>query len=101
MDKPSLHEIAAMPYPASLQAMRKHYVHDWGKPVPEGVTAKQKFDVEVEYEVTERHRKTVEVEAWNEDEASEEACLKVENWHRLADDVEIENVTVKPSRPTQ
>lgn len=31
-EKPSLAEIAAMPFPASLNAMRQHYNPDWGKP---------------------------------------------------------------------
>jgi hypothetical protein len=72
--KPSLHEIAAMPYPASLLAMRKHYIPDWGIPVPDGAT-KRTFKVEVEYEytVTETETECVTVEAFTEEEAIEKA----------------------------
>lgn len=31
MTTPSLHEVAAMPFPASLKAMREHYNPDWGR----------------------------------------------------------------------
>jgi hypothetical protein len=75
--KPTLHEIAAMPFPKSVEAMRKHYVRDWGKPIPEGVTKKRKFRVDVEYEVSYSDTQTVEVEAWTANEAEDLAANQV------------------------
>lgn len=93
-EKPTLHEIAAMPFPASAEAMRKHYVHDWGKPVPEGVTRKREFAVEVEFTVTSVERETVTVEAFSESEAEELASDKIALANRFADDCEIMNTKV-------
>lgn len=77
-DAPSLHEIAAMPFPASVEAMRKHYVPDWGKPVPDGAEGKRAFKVRVEYDITISDDTIVEVFAFDEDEALELAEAQVE-----------------------
>ena len=64
--KPSLHEIAAMPFPASMEAMRRHYNRDWHKPEPDGKTL-------ITYEVTMGfcvpETRTYKVEAYSEEEA--------------------------------
>ena len=67
-DKPSLHEIAAMPFPASVLAMQKHYDPTWGKepPPPSG---KRKFFVKADWTISGRFRD--EVEAENREEAEE------------------------------
>jgi len=87
MTKPTLHEIAAMPFPQSIEAMRTHYQRDWAKPLPKSVEAKRKFRVEVEYEVSYSDTETVEVEAWSgeeaEDLAAEEVCKRAEGTPRF------------------
>jgi hypothetical protein len=105
-EKPSLHEIAAMPFPESLKAMRKHYVKDWGTPIPEGATAKQKFEVRVDYEARISGSETIEVEAWSEDEAlkmaEEKVCKEIEDDCFAFDDVEFDEVSSKivvPRKP--
>lgn len=64
--KPSILEIAAMPYPASEQAMRKHYDPHWRK-YSNGDLAK--FTVEIEYSTRTRKFWECEVEAADEEEA--------------------------------
>jgi hypothetical protein len=66
--KPSIHEIAAMPFPASVNAMREHYNPNWGKDVPED-GQKRTYRVTVEWEA--RGSETYEVEAFSEDEAED------------------------------
>ena len=75
MEKPSLHEIAAMPFPASQAAMRKHYNPHWGKEIPEGAE-KRKFTVSVDWTASGTEYYTVE--AFTEDEAEDEAAEKFE-----------------------
>lgn len=51
--KPTLHEIAALPFPESLAAIRRHYDPLWGKlPEPDGEP--RAFKIEMEWEVVER-----------------------------------------------
>lgn len=76
-EKPTRHEIAAMPFPASVTAMRKHYVKDWAIPTPEGVDGKRKFAVKFQYSISNTETETVEVEAWTEEEAEELGVEKV------------------------
>ena len=76
-DKPTLHEIAAMPYPQSLQAMRKHYNPKWGAEIPDGVLKPKKFSVEVEYALHTYNDEVITVEAFTAEEAEELAADKV------------------------
>jgi len=76
--KPSLHEIAAMPFPASTEAMRKYYNPEWGRPIPEGLDKKRSFKVRVNYTYRVADDETVTVEAWTEEEAEELAAEEVE-----------------------
>lgn len=85
-DKPSLHEIAAMPFPASQEAMRKFYNPHWGKPVSDD-GEKRSFKVRVDYEVRSEESKIVNVEACSEEEAIELAEAEVEK--SLTSDEEI------------
>ena len=64
--KPTLHEIAAMPFPASQEAMRKHYNPDWHKELPEG---KKMFRVSVDWTIEGSFVEDIEAE--DEDEAKE------------------------------
>lgn len=74
--KPSLREIAEMPYPASLLAMRQHYNPEWGKPIPDGAKLRT-FRVKVEYSYSVSERETVEVEAFTKEEAEDKACEQI------------------------
>lgn len=44
-ERPSLHDIAAMPFPASQSAMREHYDAQWHMPQPEPGEGPKKFRV--------------------------------------------------------
>lgn len=76
MSAPSLHDIAAMPYPASLKAMREYYNPAWGKDRGDGEL--KTFTVEVEYSI--RDQATITVEAFTaseaEDLAAEQVCKR-------------------------
>jgi hypothetical protein len=67
--RPTLHEIAAMPYPYSERAMREHCDPNWGKPKPEGVL--RSYTVEVSYHFSGRDIWGTTVKAHNEEEAIE------------------------------
>ncbi len=66
MTKPSIQEIAEMPYPASMMAMREHYNPDWHKPEPDGETL-MKYRVTMDFAV--RDSRTYTVEALDEEHA--------------------------------
>lgn len=94
MEKPSLHEIAAMPFPESVFAMRKFYVHDWGKPIAEGLSQKQTYQVTARVTLRTVEREFFEIEAWSQDEAEEEAEGMIDRRYPEADDVEIDELKV-------
>jgi hypothetical protein len=65
--KPSLHEIAALPYSKTAEAVRQHYDPDWGKVTDDGQPAKSwrvrfswtisgKFDQEIDAETEDEAR---------------------------------------------
>lgn len=68
MSAPSLHEIAAMPFPASMIAMRTHYNKDWHKPEPEPGATKE-WRVTIEYSVRTNDEKTYTVIAETAEQA--------------------------------
>jgi hypothetical protein len=74
--KPSLHEIAAMPYPASEQAVREYYDPHWQR-YSNGET--RKFSVEVDYRYSGRDTWTCEVDAADEAEAKKMALDKFDS----------------------
>jgi hypothetical protein len=89
-EKPSLHDIAAMPYPASLEAMRKHYNPDWGKPVPDGETLRT-FKVRIEYSYRCDGDGVATVNAFTEEEAIDAAFEEVTKGLPAFADVELED----------
>ncbi len=90
MSAPTLHEIAAMPFPASLNAMRKHYNKDWGKPVPaDGMIRKFAVRIDVTVPTTE----TYQVEAFTAGEAEEEALTLAAVEHGPNADFEVREVS--------
>jgi hypothetical protein len=94
-EKPSLKQIADMPYPLSLCAMRKHYNAKWGIPVADGETLTQ-WKVKIHYETRETGTATYNVEAMNEEEAKELAEALFDESHDMDDevtDVEAEEVS--------
>ena len=86
-DKPTLHEIAAMPLPASIEAMRKHYNPDWGRPMPEAGEGKSFFRVRAEWTISGRMDEVIE--AADEKEAKELAREYVTD-DAMSGDVRIE-----------
>lgn len=77
--KPTLHEIAAMPFPASVSAMRQHYDPAWGTDPPEGET--RLYTVQVSYSYTGDDVWETEIEASSAEEAeklAEEAFDKAD-----------------------
>lgn len=98
MSTPSLHEIAAMPFPASQNAMRKHYNPDWGKPVPDGADRPRNYSVVVSYIVHTPEYQTVTVSAFSEAEAAEKAEEEVMKGE-VADDIEVIDCHVEEREP--
>lgn len=98
-EKPSLHEIAAMPFPSSQNAMRKYYNPQWGKPIPDGAE-KQTYAVQIDFEVTLTDSRTVEVEAFTEEEAEELGSdlvgEELDGEYGISADVDFTRVHAKP-----
>lgn len=69
--KPSIHEIAAMPFPASVNAIREHYDPKWGKDVPDGP---RKFRVRAEYTISGTIDEVIEAEDKDEAEDIAREC---------------------------
>lgn len=95
-DKPSLHEIAAMLFPHSRDAMRKHYNAEWGKFYPDGETLCS-FKVQVNFSYREEDSRTYTVEAYSEDEAKDLAEHQFDR-DRTIDhtlEVEVDDVEVR------
>lgn len=68
MTAPTIHEIAAMPFPASRDAMRKFYNPYWGKDLP-AEAEKRPFRATVRWEAS--GYATYDVEAYDEEEAAD------------------------------
>jgi len=92
--KPTLQEIADMPFPRSINAVRKHYDRHYGVEAPEGEDGKQLFSVEVEWSVLSDDSGTYDVWADNEEEAARKACDLVEENNG---DVEIHSTKIMES----
>lgn len=90
MAKPSLHEIAAMPFPASMLTMRQHYNRDWHKPEPDGEL--RTWKVKIAYSVRTAEHKTYEVEAVTEEEANDLAEDMFDKDPAIPADVEVDDV---------
>ena len=88
--RPTLHEIAAMPFPVSRDTMRKHYNKDWGKPVPaDGMIRKFAVRIDVTVPTTE----TYQVEAFTAGEAEEEALALAAVEHGPDADFDVREVS--------
>jgi len=99
-DKPTLHEIAAMPYSETIKAMREHYDPLYGFPTGNG--EKSKYTIQVEYTVTSTEFETVEVEASDEEEAIELAGDEAYRICRgLGEDFEVVDAKVKKIAPAE
>lgn len=94
MPKPTLQEIAAMPYPASLNATRKWYEPEWGMPAPDEEGTTRKYRVRVDYTVTRDGSETFEVEAVSIAAAKKAAEEIVKDC--TGGDVEIDYTTIVP-----
>lgn len=94
MAAPSLHEIAAMPFPASMLAMRKHYNKDWHKPEREfaGDTEIAQYRVEVSYSVRTEESVTYTVYAASLADAEEQAEKLFDNDRSIDSDAEVDDV---------
>lgn len=88
--KPTLHEIAAMPFPASQEAMRKHYNPDWHKDLPDG---RRVFSVSVDWSVSGSFVELIEAE--DEAEAREIAHEMASEEASNSMDVEVEIRSIK------
>ncbi|KQM62395.1 MULTISPECIES: hypothetical protein [unclassified Sphingomonas] len=96
MGKPSLHEIAAMPYPASVMAMREHYNAAWGLPLPdEKYDEPRLFKVRIDYSFTTQGQRSYTVEALSEEEAEEMAVNQFDSDLQVETDAEIDLVHAK------
>ncbi|WP_343518128.1 hypothetical protein [Sphingomonas sp.] len=95
--KPSLAEVAEMPFPASLVAMRKYYNSEWGKPIPEGVDKARKFRAVVSFSYREESSKSYDIEAFSQKEAEElaEKAFGEDRDLRWLDDCEIDEIEVE------
>lgn len=90
--KPSLHEIAAMPFPHSQHAMRKFYNKDWEKPIGDGEMCKWKVTIEYSYRA--EGDETFEVMATCEEEAKDLATNRFYE-NPPGEDAEIDNIEAK------
>ncbi|HEX8414868.1 MAG TPA: hypothetical protein VF637_13425 [Sphingomicrobium sp.] len=91
---PSLHEIAAMPFPRSMETMRKYYNKDWHKPEPDGETLIS-YDVVMSFVV--REERIYRVEAYDEKHAESLADDLLEADRTIpadADDYELVEIKV-------
>lgn len=91
MTKPTLQEIAAMPFPASVEAMRKHYNPAWGRPIDGDGTARR-YRVKLLGTVTTREHinETVEVTAFSSSEAIKLAEEEIDGRHPDAEEIDFD-----------
>jgi len=91
MSKPSLHDIAAMPFPASMHAMRKYYDPSWAMACG---GAGPRFRVTIFYTVPSQETEVFEVEAGSTDQAK---AIAREIFDRVGPyDADVDDVDVEP-----
>ena len=93
MSKPTLHEIAAMPFPASRNAMRKNYVPKWGMPESDGKL--HDWSVRVDYKICNKSVWIVKVKAVDQEEAIELSEEAFDSHFGTSDMYEVTNVDAK------
>jgi hypothetical protein len=97
MGKPTIQEIAAMPFPKSLQAVREYYDPSWGKNDEEGEPIKA---FRVRFDWTLRGRFDDVIEANTEAEALEKAMEWVHD-HTYSADVETAREVITPAKASE
>lgn len=95
---PTIHEIAAMPFPASVTAMRKYHDPSWGMPEPEDGELR-KFKVRIDWTVTETGSDTVYVRAEDAAAAKEQAADEVADMHGCCGEFEVDHARVQEVDP--
>jgi hypothetical protein len=93
-EKPPITEIAAMPFPASMVAMRRFYNKDWHKPEADGETP-SKWSVEIVYSRREEDIFSADVEAITKEDAIAEAEAQFEKAYGFDPDVKVEEITAE------
>jgi hypothetical protein len=93
--KPTLHEIAAMPFPASRNAMRKHYNPHWGELTPDRPSdaVDKQFVVTIEYSTMRYDEEYLTITAATAEEAEHRARQEFRDEH--SSDDEIDSVSVR------
>ena len=94
-ERPTLHEIAAMPYSQTLQAVRQHYDPAWGKNSEEGEPIKA-WRVSFDWEISGSFDEVIEAET--EDEAMEEARARAADDASFCGELEISFDEIKPAK---
>lgn len=89
-DRPTLHDIAALPYSKTVEAMRQFYDPNWqtGSATNDG----PRWKVRVEYTRTVEDEDVFEVEAASEDEAKKRARAIFREEHCSDDEIEFVEV---------
>lgn len=95
-EKPTLQDIAAMPFPASLHAMREHYNPNWGMPLPEddGDGDLRTYSVRIEYSFTEYDSRTYTVQARSKEGAEKLAEEMFDKDVTVEENAELSDVDV-------
>lgn len=94
-EKPSLADIAAMPFPASRDAMRAHYDPLWGKFMAEGDLRSWKVTINYSVRSSESVSYNVEATSTEEAEALADELFDKDNSIPGGIDVEVDDVEVK------
>ncbi|WP_313230192.1 hypothetical protein [Sphingobium yanoikuyae] len=95
-DRPTLHEIADMPFPASEQALLQHYgVEPWREKKAGEIKS---FDVTISYSWREYSSATYSVEAVDEEEAEALAGKLFDAEKEIPYDVDVDNVDISEVR---
>lgn len=95
---PTLHDIAAMPFPASVAAMRKFHDPSWGFAEPEE-GEQRRFKVRVDWTVTESGSDTVYVNADDAAVAKELAADEVADMIGHSGEFEVDFTRVEEVNP--
>lgn len=91
-EKPSLHEIAAMPHSQTIAAVRKFYDPQWGlEPVDEGAVA---YSVRIDWSYTVDETDFLDIRADNPGEAEKKAREMWEEENGRLDNAEIDRLKV-------
>ena len=90
--RPSLRDIANMPFPASRDAMRKYYDQDWGKYHEDNGEVAIKYRVVIDYETVIEETEIIEVEAISPEMAEKIARDQFHEDHSSNDEIQFVSV---------